>query len=999
MVWTSKDGVWVAVLWVLGYAAAMQWQWPLLTIWAGIACAAAALAVLVLRLPQHRLIAAALIAAAACCYYADTDRRNVTALPAAAAAAVSGSEVTVAGTLVTPVAVDGDRASFQLRVSQMEGAAAETPPGERMQVNLRLLSPEEQTAAASWRRGDRLSLRGVVQEPAAARNFGGFDYRRYLRQQEIHWLLTAKGTEQVNHTPPAALYAGGGMQQLSDRLLRGSDELRSFLGGRIDMLFTAAHAGFMKSMLIGLTDDMDPDRYVQFSNLGLTHILAISGLNVAVFIGVLIWILKRLGLAKETYLLITALLLPFYILITGASPSIVRAGLMTMIGLFAVRKNREKDVLQIACLVGWALLLWNPYYLLDVSFQLSFLVTLGLIVGVPRVTLLLPVKNALLRNTLAITIVSQLASFPVSIYYFNQFSLLSWLANAVLVPVFSLVIFPAGLIAMITGLLFAPAGRTVAWVTERVNEMVFGVVQWLDQWEGFQTIWPSPSLLWMLMYFSLLALLCLSLQKYLKMRDEGSGAGPMLHIPVNNQSPGLSPSLAMVIREDSRHGTAAGALSAARPAHEGNFIRASSLKSGFFSDVSTSESEYLAGDSELKGIRHSRCFLHDKPFVVYLNRSFKNGFGIRKYAAVSAILALCWLALLFYGYTPDRWDRTAYVDMIDVGQGDSILIRSPERKFILVDGGGTVTFGKGGEEWKQRRDPFEVGKKLLVPLLKKRGVHQLDAVILTHADQDHSGGLQAVLDGIPVKQFIFNGTYKHNGQIEKLYRSAMDKNIPLLAASYGKSLQIGHDTRIDFLSPNFSPYIEQPRDTNETHVQKEPDTAGKELADSSFQDLREDSKESVLLSSEQNGYSVAFLMTILGTRWLFTGDMELDAERSVLDSLQNHTKKYVQSAPAGSSSADIGKTAPIDVLKVAHHGSKTSTSEQWLEYWNPRWAIISAGVNNRYKHPSEDVMNRLEQHGIAAYRTDLSGEIQLIIRKNEIFARTKFARDPIPVFP
>ena len=80
----------------------------------------------------------------------------------------------------------------------------------------------------------------------------------------------------------------------------------------------------MKSMLIGLTDDLDPERFQQFSELGLTHILAISGLNIAVFLGVCIWIMRRLKLAKETYLLICIWLLPFYILLTGASPSIVQ---------------------------------------------------------------------------------------------------------------------------------------------------------------------------------------------------------------------------------------------------------------------------------------------------------------------------------------------------------------------------------------------------------------------------------------------------------------------------------------------------------------------------------------------------------------------------------------------------------------------------------------------------------------------------------------------------
>ncbi|UUZ96179.1 MBL fold metallo-hydrolase [Paenibacillus sp. P25] len=126
------------------------------------------------------------------------------------------------------------------------------------------------------------------------------------------------------------------------------------------------------------------------------------------------------------------------------------------------------------------------------------------------------------------------------------------------------------------------------------------------------------------------------------------------------------------------------------------------------------------------------------------------------------------------------------MQFIDVGQGDSILIRSPvSRSVMLVDGGGTVTFRKPGEEWKTRRDPYDVGRKLLVPLLKKRGVQRIDYMLLTHQDADHFGGLQAVLEQIPVNKLLFNGTLKPGPEVEKLFRTALDHGTELVAVHAG----------------------------------------------------------------------------------------------------------------------------------------------------------------------------------------------------------------------
>jgi competence protein ComEC len=261
---------------------------------------------------------------------------------------------------------------------------------------------------------------------------------------------------------------------------------------------------------------------------------------------------------------------------------------------------------------------------------------------------------------------------------------------------------------------------------------------------------------------------------------------------------------------------------------------------------------------------------------------------------------------------------------------------------VLIDGGGTLVFRKPGEEWKERKNPYEVGRKLLVPLLKQRGVHQLDLVILTHEDADHSGGMQAVVEQIPIKRFVFNGTYKPNTAVEKLFRTILDRKIPLQEAEQGEAITLEPGTEMLFLYP---------------------------LADKDHH---------VKLAAQQNKQSVVFLLQMSGLRWLFTGDMEKGSELELLkiaDSLLDDVNK--------------NKPIPIDVLKIAHHGSKTSTTQGWLDYWKPRNAVISVGAMNSYGHPSPEVVQRLVENNTAVFRTDQMGEVQLKATGGVLYSRTK----------
>jgi competence protein ComEC len=395
--------------------------------------------------------------------------------------------------------------------------------GERVQVSIRLLQESEQKAARSWKRGDRIELKGSLKRPGEARNFGAFDYRDYLYQQHIHWQLTGKGLTEVHIRDPSSSHWGWWW------LARWNDNVRFGLGAIVDQLFPAEQAGFMKGMLIGLTAEIDPEQFDSFSRLGLTHIIAISGLNVAIFLACVIWLLRRIGMTREAYLWTAMALLPLYIAMTGAAPSIVRAGLMAMIGLYAAYRQRLKDGLHLVMIVGLIMLLWNPYYITDVSFQLSFLVTLGIIMLVSRVSGILPIQSRKWRDALSITLVAQFVSFPLTIYYFNQFSLLSFVANLALVPVFSSFTMPVGTTAMLVGLLSSTVGGWLAWPVDQVNRMLFAIVQWSGGLPGFQTIWPTPSLLWIIGYYGLLVGGVLALEKVRNART-AAAEGPMLDI-------------------------------------------------------------------------------------------------------------------------------------------------------------------------------------------------------------------------------------------------------------------------------------------------------------------------------------------------------------------------------------------------------------------------------------------------------------------------------------
>ena len=506
----------------------------------------------------------------------------------------------------------------------------------------------------------------------------------------------------------------------------------------------------------------------------------------------------------------------------------------------------------------------------NVGFQLSFLVTAGLILGVPPVRAWLPNghRTKALFDLIAVTMVAQAISFPLTVYYFNQFHLLSLMANFVLVPFISLVM-PLGGASLILDALWHPAGSLVAMAAELANNLTFGLVQKLSRLKSFRMIWATPPLQWVLYMYAALAL-CLGTLKRAQANRVASFEARQ-HSKTSLQT-----------NED-------------MPTQPLNAISDQPL-----------DPSYLFGSDP----RHTSIGRKWIPFI----------------ALFALVLPLVW------AYYPDWDDHAAYVSFIDVGQGDSILVRTASGKHILIDGGGAVVFRKPGDEWRERSDPFEVGQKVVVPLLQQRGVHDIDLLVLSHLHSDHIKGLIAVLGQIPVKRILWNGTFMPSADAISVLQASIDQHIPLYTAAAGLSWQMDDHTVIEVIG--------------------------------SASGITDGWATPIPTIKEQNGQSVALLLHLYGRSILLAGDADEAEEQALLSQYQsqNHPQKQA-----------------IDVLKVSHHGSKTSSSAEWLSYWQPNMTVISVGRNNPYGHPNRNVLQRIEAIGAGVKRTDLNGEVQFRI--------------------
>ena len=212
-------------------------------------------------------------------------------------------------------------------------------------------------------------------------------------------------------------------------------------------------------------------------------------------------------------------------------------------------------------------------------------------------------------------------------------------------------------------------------------------------------------------------------------------------------------------------------------------------------------------------------------------------------------------------------------------------------------------------------DRPSVGERTVVPNLYLLGVRRLDAIIITHPDGDHINGLPAVLQSLPVSLLLDAGAPSESSDYQRLLATARDRGVDYRQLHAGQRLNLGQGARLTMLAP----------------------APGE--------------------SVQGNDGSVVSLLQYRRARMLFTGDLEADGEARLL--------------------ARTGNRLQADILKVAHHGSRSSSTQTFLQAVQPRYAIISSPGGTDGLHPSSAVLARLRRQGAQIIRTDVVGQIRL----------------------
>ena len=776
--------------------------------------------------------------------------------------------------------------------------------------------------------GTYVRLSGRVKQFPSPTNPGEFDSRLYYNTLKISYrLMDAR-----------VLATGGKVSRYREYLFR----LKTVLGASLDAVLEPEDAGIMKAMLLGDKSSLDSDVKESFKAAGVVHCLCISGSHIAVLgMGVfrllklfsnlmyrrrkaisekisdrkkngqltgmgMPWIHWPLGLHfGNAFACATSVLVMYsYGVMCGMGSSSFRAILMFGLRMVAPLLGRTYDILSALALAEILLLLDQPLYLYNSGFLMSFGAVIGIVVVRPclkilclrkeqemqfvkekaesrcksRIGKLIELKiseminvsfegsGSVVVNGILTSIAIGLATLPVYGLYYYTYPLHSILLNLLVIPALG-VLLMLGVGSMAFGALVLAAGAGGA-VTASVgiaaitggclfNPLTLGIhiilfgYKWLCSFSGLNaafTWYMGHSEKWQVVaYITLMCLFVVLTKRYEKqVADERRR-------------------LADCNREIDCRETGEG---------------------------------YGSGNGRNDGCTGAAGI----GFIDIKNLSMPGRIARYDIARFAVLIA----AVLLFAY---RSHPDLAVNMIDVDQGDGIIVSSAGKN-LLIDGGST--------------SKKNVGKYRIIPVLKYMGIGALDGVVVTHEDEDHISGILEIMDdmekgGIRIRKLIMPevADSSKGNNYHQLHKRATELGIPILYINSSESFRLGK-AELTCLNPARG-----------------------------------------MVTSEANAYSTVLYLRCGEFTALFTGDMEgegLQYVKGQLRSMEN-----------------------ITLLKVAHHGSRFTTDEEFLELTHPRIALISCGHDNSYGHPHRELLDRLEETGARVYRTDESGEITISV--------------------
>lgn len=699
--------------------------------------------------------------------------------------------------------------------------------------------------------GSVVCAEGTIDVFSSARCPGEFDPARYYWTQGITFCLKSARLLSVSksHTPFRAM------------LFRVRQYARELLYAYVP----ERAAGVLCAMLLGDKTSLDDEVRSLYSQSGIAHILAISGLHISLLGAALYRTLRRMGLPLRASMAVCCAFLISYGMMTGMSASTLRASVMFAIGLNAERVRRTYD-LKTALAVSMVLqLLQNPRLAVTAAFQLSFGAVAGIAWLAPALLKVFTDMLSWKRNRLPKTLRAvlsclavSLTTLPILLAHQYEYAAYGLIFNLLVLPSVS-VLLPAGFLLIVSamiadgcvkgGLLLAAAGASLGDAAGgALAAAAEGVLEF--------------------------AVVCMKAIAY--------------------AAAGCCELLLFLYERGGRFVSALpGSLLRGRPQNIRLALYAAMLV-GFL--VGTGLRARKAGGGKKAKLGE---------------RADRKGKTDRRQSRMRGLLGMGWLALaVTLLLVPAGGGLT--ITMLDVGQGDGICIEQNPGHAILVDCGSS-----------DQRGLFE---NRLMPFLKYRGIYELDAVFLSHLDTDHVSAVYDLLESaetehIKVGQIVVGQEIPRDEAYEKLLAAANEARVPFYFMRAGEVYADGA-CRLTCLGPSA-----------ETGKMK-----------------------------ERNACSLVLRLDYGNFQALFMGDASAQSELAAARTMEAGMPRDT-----------------IELLKVAHHGSKYSTSEEFLRLVSPRIAILSAGERNSYGHPHEETLARLYEQGCDCYLTAERGTLMIYV--------------------
>jgi competence protein ComEC len=640
--------------------------------------------------------------------------------------------------------------------------------------------------------------------------------------------------------------------------------VRRRLRDEVDELFagTPQVAGVLRAMLLGDRSFVDRDESTDFQKTGVFHVLVVAGLHVGALAFALYWVCRKLRLSPMWRAAFTLTVLFAYVAVVEQRAPVLRATLMATVVVLGGFFFRRLDLLNSAALAALVLLVARPLALRDSSFQLTF-VAIGCIAGLALPWLEKTVQPYA-RALRAWRDVTRDASHePRAIQFrIDVRSFARWVSS----------VLPKWLGAAAEG------------------SLVGGLSLTLRVWELL--------VLTLVLQFGMLPLMARDFHRV-------TLSGPLANLAAVPLT-GIVVPLGFVT------------LASGLIFHPLGKLLAPLLAwlTALLLHVVQWFAHFPRWSYRIPGPPPWLVMIFFGAVTILAVAMRWNPLVRRK--MIWAVRGVGVASALAVAISPfgSQWEQEKLeVTILDVGQGDALFVVFPRGKTMLIDGGGVFS-GFPGKEDHFGIDP---GEEAVSPYLWSRGFQKLDVVALTHAHQDHVGGLTAVLNNFRVGR-LWIGREVNSTALKKLEELAQTKKIPIEYELRGKSFS-WEGVEGEFLWPEIVPEEVAP--------------------------------------SAKNNDSLVLRMRYGSRALLLPGDAEKQVEKEMLEE----------------NNAD---SLRADVLKVGHHGSKNSTTPEFLAAMEPRVGIISSGEGNPYGHPSPELLERLEGAGVRILRTDRDGAVRVL---------------------